>query len=152
MRLAEANYSVTAKERELQELEAHCAAAAVEMNARMKLENHGTCLDNLNQDMSRVLNGMELGGVDSQHVQACVSQMSSLFNSLTTLAKEQQAKMVPPVRSVLMMLGATARAGDAADIPVDVGKYFPEDWYSDQEMHVASEAKNRRTGGAHGCS
>ena len=152
VRLAEANSSVTAKELELQELESQCAAAAVETNTQMNPENHGTCLDNLNRDMSRVLNGMELGGVDFQHVQACVSQMSSLFSSLTTLAKEQQAKVVPPERSVLMMLCATARTGDAADISIDAGNDFPEDWYSDQEMHLASEAKNRRIGGARGGS
>ena len=151
VQLAEATSNVTAKEQELQELEAQFAATAVESAGPV---NHGTCLDNLNQDMKRVLSEMEMGGVDVQHVQACVSQMSSLFNSLTALAKEQQAKAAPTQQSILTLLGATARAHvDAANLPVDLsGQDFPEDWYSDQEMHGESEAKNKGVGGAHGGS
>ena len=102
--------------------------------------------------MTRGLNEIEMGGVDSYHVQACMSQMSSFFISLTTLAKKQQAKLVAPMRNILTLLGATARIGNAAAllVPGDAGNLFSRGLVLPPRDAQTSDATHRRIDGAHG--
>ena len=157
-KLTEAESSVTSKEMELQELEAECATLAVSATGNGNPEAHGTCLDSLNRDMTRVLNEMQLGGIEAQHIQACMSQMSSLFGSLTALAKQQQANVAPPDRNILTLLKATTAmpavpddSGDISGLEDDAGGLaYPEDWYSGQGMPSVAMAKNGMAAGGPG--
>ena len=101
----EADQNACMKEGELKAMEAEYLATA---QKHLVVESQDeTCLDALQNNMTRVLQEMESGGkVDQSLLSGAYTQMASLFQGLTAIS--EQCKQQPPLpqMDILTMLGA----------------------------------------------
>jgi hypothetical protein len=119
----EADQNAFVKEGELKSMEAEYLATA---QKHLTVESQAeTCLDALQNNMTRVLQEMESGGkVDQSLLSGAYTQMASLFQGLTAIS--DQCKQHPSTAQVdiLAMLGAvpsTAPPATSSASSVDVG-------------------------------
>ena len=104
--LTEARQHLMNKEEELKHLEAECVTAAAS-----DMGGGGTCLDELQNSMTKVLQEMEGSGrVQQAHATEAYANMIKLFTGLTEIARQANSGDAMPAKtapSILEQLGAT---------------------------------------------
>lgn len=139
----EADQHACAKESELKDMEAEYLASA---QKHLVVESQDeTCLDALQNNMTRVLKEMESGGkVDQSLIAGAYTQMASLFQGLTTISVQCKEHHVSPQMNILSMLGAVPLTAPppntSATSSEDVGMASPPKVEAPKNINARAEA------------